>query len=1029
MKKRLLTLVMSIVFVVAHVMGQQKTVTGRVTSAEDGMGLPGVSVKLKGATGGTSTDANGNYSIKAQQGQVLVFAYVGTNTEQRTIGAETVINVALKANTEALNEVVVTAFGIKQEKRKLGYSVQDIKGADVAQSQRTNFLNSLQGRVAGARITSSSGAPGSSSQIVLRGISSIEGDNQPLFVVDGIPVSNNTLNTGTGGVGISDTQNRYSDNSNRGGDINPDDIESITILKGAEAAALYGIDAGNGAIIITTKKGQQGKGSITYDNAFSVQKLTRFIDFQTKYSNGTAGETNELVVNAFGAPYPEGTKFYDNYEAFFETGYSQKHNLTFSGGTDKYTYRLSGNYLNNEGVVPNTSLERINFRFSGSAKLSDKFEAQTSITYIKSDNSKVPKGAGSYVFGIMYWPRTDDVRNYLNPDGTRRLVRGSDFAEMENPFFNVNMNSNDEIIDRTTNNFTFIYTPAKWLSLTSRTGIDYYSLQNSAFYHPESNRNTGAGTAFSVGGTVENIVDKNRIVTSTFLASAKKTLDDFDATLMLGGNIEDKRDDVTAQRGQKLLEPNFNSINNTDIETQRTRTTLTQRRMVSVFGQFNASYKNLLHLGITGRKDWSSTLPVKNRTFFYPSVNLAFEFTELDLFKDIKPLSFGKLRISYAEVGKDAPPYYVTSRLEARTSYGGGFSYGFYGGNPDLRPEKTRSYEIGGDVRFFKGRLGLDVAYYSKTSIDQIVANQRVSYATGFILKLFNGGKIKNYGTEILLTGTPIKSKDFTWDVSIPFTKNDSKVLSLPAGQKVFYLSDTDYGGIRSDYVVGGTTTALAGEDWIRNDRGDILLDPTSGNPIVASRVMTVIGDRNPEFTVGWQNNLYYKNVGLSFLFDIRKGGDVFNATGRSLSAAGLSPLTVDNRLETRVIKGVLRDGLENTDNPTYSTIAVLPQTRNAFYSTTSPVDWLEKVNYIWLKDVTLSYKLPKKLLDRQKTFSDVSLFVTGTDLFLITNYTGADPNTNSLTPGIGGNGGFGVDYGALPTPATYNFGLRVSLK
>ncbi|MEJ7780361.1 MAG: SusC/RagA family TonB-linked outer membrane protein [Daejeonella sp.] len=768
---------------------------------------------------------------------------------------------------------------------------------------------------------------------------------------------------------------------------------------------------------------------MTYDNNFAIQKLTRFVDFQTTFENGSGGENNVDLVGGFGERYPAGTKFYDNFDAFVRTGMTQKHNLTLSGGTDKYTYRLSGNYLTSDGVVPNTSLDRLGFRLSGTAKLSSKFEAQTSLNYVKSNNEKVPKGFLSYVEGLLYYPRTDDVTNYLNADGSRRLVKGTSLGERENPFFNVNKNHNTEVVDRIINNLTFIYNPLKWLSLTSRTGIDFYSLQNNVFYHPESNRNTGVGTSNAIGGAIENIVDNNRIFTSTFTTSAKKTVKDFDLSLLLGSNIETKRDYVTALRGQKLLERDFESINNTDVATQRTKASLIQRRMFSTFGQFNASYKNLVHLGVTGRNDWSSTLPEKNNSFFYPSASLAFEFTEIPFIKKFESLSFGKLRVAYAEVGKDAQPYYVTSRLEAKQNFGGGFGYGFYGGNPDLRPEKTRSYEVGGDVRFFKGRLGIDVAYYSKTSIDQIVANQRISYATGFILKMFNGGKIKNFGTEVLVTATPVQTKNFTWDVSIPFTKNDSKVLALPAGQRVFYLSDTDYGGTRSDYIVGGTTTALAGEDWIRNNNGDILLDPNSGNPIVASRILTKVGDRNPEFTVGWQNNLNYKNVGLSFLFDIRKGGDVYNATGRFLSAAGLSPLTVDNRLETRLVRGVLRDGLENTANPTYSTIASLPATRNGYYSNTSPVNWMEEVNYLQLKDITLSYKFPKKVLDRQKTFSDARLFVTGTDLFILTNYTGADPNTNSLTPGIGGNGGFGVDLFNLPMPATFNFGVRVSLK
>ncbi|MBO0934367.1 SusC/RagA family TonB-linked outer membrane protein [Fibrella aquatilis] len=1013
------------------VLAQNREIRGRITSADNNAPVPGASVVVLGSSRGTTADAEGNYRIQANAGQTLRFSFIGSKLQDKLVGNADVINVVMVPDEGNLNEVVVTALGIKRESRQLGYAVAQVKGEDLAASQRDNYINALQGRVAGLQVATSSGMPGSSSSVLIRGVNSISSNNQPLYVIDGMPISNNTAasnsfvaskNSGTS------FENRTVDFSNRAQDINPNDIETITVLKGPEAAALYGVDAANGAIIITTKKGKAGQGRITYNTAFTFQVPGPLPQTQRVYGQGNNGVTQNGSFNAFGPRYPENDTLYNNAEGFLRTGLGQRHNLAFDGGSDRYTYRFSAGYLSSQGVIPTTSLKRLNLTLGGTAKITDKFSIESTIQYINTDNVKVSKGVNSFLLGLLSWPADNDIRTYIDPiTGLRRLATTAS-SEIENPYFDVNKNQLRDRINRVITNVGINYNFTDWLTFTGRVGLDVYSANYLIKYHPQSNRAGGV-----IGGSLDQATDNGRVFTGQYFLTAKKQFGQFSTSLRVGQAIYDNEGNVLATRGEKFLNPEFTSINNTDPLTQKSLSTLSQRRLVGTFGDATIGFKDLLFLTVTGRNDLSSTFPAAYRSFFYPSASLSFVFTELVPQGGFRnALSYGKFRVSLAQVGKEAPPYATTQAYESQTTTGGGFSYGFTAPNPYLKPEKVNSFETGFETKFFNGRLGVDAAYYRTTSRDQIIQNLRISYGTGFILKTINGGSLFNEGVEISLTGEPIRRPNFSWFSTVNFTKTNSQLSTLPNDLTEYYNSDTwIFNNVRNGARPGGPLTTLTGNTYLRNTRGDILISPQTGLPITET-VWRVVGDRNPAFTVGFLNSIRYKNLSLSLLLDIRKGGDVYNATENYLYRTGLSLKTLD-RETPRVVRGVLKDGLENTDNPTPNTIQVVPYYNSAFYgssvstATLSDETFIERnVNWMRVKEATLRYSLPASMLGNGRTFKTAAVFVTGTDLLLLTNYTGGDPGVNGSNSATGGSGGYGIDFGNIPLPRAFNVGINV---
>ncbi len=1025
MKQKLLMLFMGAFLFVLQAVAQQVTVTGKITSSEDGLPIPGATVKVKGTSVATQANTNGIYTIKANKGDVLQFAYLGMLTKEQTVGATTNINISLVTDSKSLNEVVVTALGQKVNKRSLGTSQQEVKGEDIAQTQRENFVNALQGRVAGIEVTSTSGVPGASSSITIRGVSSISGSNQPLMIVDGLPIDNKTLNTSAFVSELSSNTsqaNRNADFTNRSADINPEDIESLVVLKGPEAAALYGIDAANGAIVITTKRGKPGTGSIDYSNSFRIDAPRGKPEVQKEF--GISGATTGSFLY-FGNEYLPGTTFYDNIDGFFQTALTQKHNLSMSGGSERVNYRFSTSYTNQNGVIPNSLYDRINITGATKATVNDWLKADLSLNYTYSNNEQARKGAGGPLLGLLVWPQTDNAKDYLTSIGTRRRVTTLGAGEVDNPYFSVNKNRISSKNNRIISNLGLTITPFTWGFFETRIGIDNYTNENVIFRHPES------ASGFSYGGILDVANDVTRNINMQNLFNIKKQELvkglSFDATI--GQSFQDLRSNINSLYGEGLLDPNFISVNNTSI--RNARSTLTRRRLVSFFSRATLNYNDYLYVTGTIRNDRTSTIPIERYSFWYPSVSSSFVFTDVPAFKDAlsKIFTSGRFRAAYAQVGRDARPYAYLPYLEYKPTVGGGYGYGFYGPNPDLKPEFAKSYEFGLELAFFKDRLGLDVTYYNKKTVDQIVNDIRGSYSTGYILFNLNGGSTQNKGVEISLRGTPIKNKNFSWDILANFEKAKGTVLALPNSLPESYVSDTWlYGNVRNGNTPGESTRSLTGLFYLRNNQGQILIDPTTGLPLRSTTFISGGYDRQPDFSLGITNTFSYKSFSLSFLIDIRKGGDILNATNHYLTTKGLGMNTLD-RSQPRIIDGVIRDGLENSANPTKNNLIVVPRFQTGYYTDMSEELFIEKdVNWVRLRDVTLNYRLPSTLLKKQKFVKSASVFVTGTDLFLITNYTGMDPIVNGNSAAVGGSGGVGIDFGNFPMPMGINFGVRIGL-
>jgi TonB-linked SusC/RagA family outer membrane protein len=1004
-------------------------IRGRVTDVATGAPLVGVQVRVEGTRVGAQTGEDGTYAIvgapagsRSVSTRRVGYAPVRIAVTVPEAGSA-VQDFALARVVTTLDEVVVTALGQTTEQRALGTAQQTVSGAEIAETQRENFVNSLQGRVAGVEVTSSSGVPGSSSMITIRGISSISSSNQPLFIIDGLPMDNKTLNTQSlpsdfpgSAIGFA---NRGIDFSNRAADINSEDIESLVVLKGPEASALYGIDAANGAVVITTKRGRAGTGGLEYNNNFRIESTRGHPEVQRKYgvSAVSAFVTNRATFQFFGAPYPDNTTFYDNIDGFFQSALTQKHSLSFSGAAldSKINYRIASALTKQEGVVPNSMFDRINLTGSSGAQVNRWLATDISLSYSYANNDQPLKGENGPLIGLLAWPQTDNARDYLTATGVRRTITTlAASAEIDNPWFSVNRNRVNAKTNRIIANVGLVLTPFSWGNIRTNIGTDSYTNQNQILRHPES------AAGFTANGILDQADDITRSInTQTVLnINSHAITGGLSFNGLIGQSISDYKSTTDGLLGQNFLDPNFVSVNNALLRSSRT--VIAQRRLLSLFGSATLDFNRYLYLTVTGRNDWTSTIPVERNSFFYPSISTSFIFS--DAFPSIGRFMTGKLRAAYAEVGKDARPYAYATFLETKFTSYGGYGYSFWGPNPNLAPEFARSYEIGTELAFLDNRLGIDATYYRKQTKDAILNDVRSSYGTGFILLNLNGAVTRNQGVEITLRTTPIQRELFSWDAVMNFEHARGKVIALPGEIPESYVSDTWlFGNVRNGTKPGTSTRALTGLFYLRNNQGEILIDPTTGLPLRSSDFFDAGYDRQPNFTVGLTNTLRRGRMSLSFLLDIRRGGDVFNATEHYLTTRGLSTRTLD-REEPRVIKGVLRDGKENSANPTENTIVVVPAIQTNYYTAMSEELFIEKdINWLRLRDVTFSFPLPGRF------GNNASGFVTGTDLFLLTNYSGMDPVVNGNTAAVGGSSAQGIDFGNFPAPRGVNFGIKTS--
>jgi ferric enterobactin receptor len=1006
-------------FLVPLFASAQTAVSGKVVNQKDGSPLSGVSVVIVKKGSGTKTDGNGQFTINGVKGDLLEFSIVGFNTQKLLIRSDAaVLTVKMVSSSIQLSDVVVTvAQGIQRNNRSLSYSAPKVTNEELTQTNRENFLSAIQGRVAGATVTSSTGMPGASTSIILRGPVSFDGNNQPLIVVDGLPISNKTLSQGQL---VSDRPNRDNDYSNRAIDLNPDDIEELTVLSGSEATALYGTDGASGVILIKTKKAKAGTGKVTYSNNFSFTAKPELLEIQNIYDQGSNGIVDNGSRSYFGPKYEPSAKLYNNINSFFKGAVSQKHDLSFEGGTDKISFRLSPSYSNYAGPVPNTKLERTSVRLSASSHISNKLQVDGAFSFINTFNEKGSRGQQGYYLSLLSWPQDDDATNYIDPLTGKRRIITSGSTELDNPFWDVTKNKNLDKTNRLLGSFSATLSPYKWLSFTGRLGADFYATRGNRLWHPQS------GQGFNAKGVIENYVDNTQLINGSFVANIKVENKVLTHNLSIGANFDKTKSDIESYRGERFYLEDYNSINNTDPTSKSILYAISDVRKYGIFGNYNLGFKRTLYLSATGRLDNSSNLVPNDASFFYSGAGLSFVFSEL-LRKQLPVLSFGKLKLNVATTGKDPRlPYLTRDRLDPQVTTGGGFGVNVTLGNKDLKAEFTTTKEAGVELKFFKNRLSIDATYYYIKTKDQITA-PRLSYGTGGILAYINSGEVENRGWQISASGIPVQSKDFTWNISAVFAQNKGKIISTPANQKSFYISDTWlYAGVRGEFSLGNSISSLASNYYLRNNNGQVLINPANGLPVRSGAgEFKVVGDRAPDFSIGLTNRFSYKNFSFSLLFDIRKGGDVFNGNELYLTTIGLSKKTLDREVP-RVLEGVLQDGKENTGNPTKNNIVVIPYYNNGYYNSQyTEEEFIEKdINWLRLQDLSMAYNVPASIFQNAKIIKGLQFNVSAQNLFIITNYRGIDPSVSGLSASVGGFGGSGIDYGVLPSPKIISVGI-----
>lgn len=1021
--------------------GQELTVNGKIVDANS-QPMPGVNIHVKGSSKGTVTDFDGQYSIKTEQGKVLIFSYLGFKTLEQTVTSAT-LNLTLIEDAGSLDEVVVTAFGIKRETRELGYSVTQIKTEDINTTGQTSALSGLQGRVAGVQINQTSGTSGGGLDILIRGVTSVNPNrsNQPLIIIDGLAIDNDTFSGNvlpSAGSSSPSSSEQFSF-SNRGSDINPEDIESFNVLKGAAATALYGVRAANGAIIITTKKGKMGKPRINVSASTTLRNINTTPELQKKYREGYSGAPRNLYTPetetgftslggtsfySWGPEYaldsytmPDGSivdlskdRFYSPYD-LFQTGENTQVDFNISGASEKMDYYFSLGNNSEKGVLPNTDYDKTTLRFKAGYQVSDEFNINTSVSYTKSGGKRGSGGDKSVFSSLAYYSATFPINDYLNPDGSQRNYSG---GIIDNPRYLLETSPLTDDVNRWIGNITMNWAPKDWISVSYAAQVDNYSDQRNRFVAPDLD----AGAA--VGGF---IVDQNinflGLESNLLVTLNKSWSDDFKTTLTLGNQVSDSKRNYSHIRGETLNIPGVNDIANT-INTFGEKS-VTQLRNVGVFGELKLDYLNKVFLTVTGRNDWSSTLPQQNRSFFYPSVSLAYDFH--DLFTDDTDIfNYGKLRASWAEVGKGPlfgqVGHYFVSDGNFPFSGAGGYRSNSVLGDPMIVPEMNRSFEIGTDLRFFKNRLRVDYAYY-KTRIKNQIFTVSTAPSTGLSGVVRNAGDFETFGHELMVSLTVLKTDNFRWETIFNWSTNEGRVLSLPSDVNNLIFADSGAAGITSEIRDGGKMGDLYGYTW-RYEDGQLYLG-ADGLPRVDTSERVKVGNAFPDFLSSMNNSLSYKNFDFNVLVEWKKGGDLYDA-GRRNSLRNGNPKTTEFRDEFVVMDGVMDDG-----NGGYVTNTTPGYVNQDYYRDSNKYNraaevLIQDASWVKLRNIGLSYNFGPKLLTALRADS-FSISASAHNILLWTPYDGYDPEGNQYSAGSNVYGFTGL---GTPLSESYSVGIKL---
>jgi TonB-linked SusC/RagA family outer membrane protein len=1043
--KRLLT-TLWLVCVTFGLAVAQRVITGQVTG-DDGDPLIGASVAVKGTGTGARTDVNGNYSVSIPaevQNATLVFSYTGYATQELALGADNVMNVVL-AYGQVLQEAVVTALGITRSEKALGYSVTQIGGNQVAQSGEVNAIQGLAAKSSGIQVVGSSGTPGASSKILIRGNNTLQLNQQPLIVIDNVPYDN-TTNTVQGADYPFNANLQGVSESNRAIDINPDDIESVSVLKGPAASSLYGTRAANGVILITTKKGRQGL-SASYSISYQTDQVNKLPETQQVYGQGTGGGTpitdaNGNVtgsnpagtaaggVNSWG---PVAGQTFDNFDQFFQNGNTLMNNFSLAGGNETTSFRFSYGNTDQTGIVPNTWLRRNTFRLN--ATTGNRFVRLTANgAYTATTDSKAQNGSNlsGIMLPLLRMPIDFDVNGgegeggYENLDGSQWTY----FAAYDNPLWTANRNPNNSNVGRFSGALTLDWFTTDWLTLTARVGTDQYNDARRQIFAIGNNNVDPSGEVWQANTRHEEI-------NTDLLARFNQTFGTISTNVLIGTQLNHRADESDFARGSQLAVDDYYNLNNASILYADNTDYI--RRLAGVFLSADVGFNDMLYVTVGGRNDWASTFgPEAKNSFFYPNASLSFILSEI--IPENEVLGYAKLRASYAQAGREPDPFqlgtYPSRTYFARPTFTDGFTNGnsfpFLGqngfvysttlGNAGLRPEINTSYEGGFDLKFFQNRLNFNFTYYYSKATDLLVARP-IAGTTGFQFYLSNAGSMQNQGIEVDADIDVIRAGDFNWNLGGNFTRNRNEVLALAPGVDQFSV-ETAFTGIGSYAIAGQPFGAVFGTKWARNDAGQLLIK-ANGLPVVADEE-GFLGNPYPDWTAGIRNRFSFRGLSLYGLLDIRQGGILWNGTWARMNRLGRTAESVA-RDQAYLVEGVYAPGTmiggeDVSGQPNQTQVGALQYfgTFRGDAGAYAVENAIQDGSWVRLRELTLSYRIPQ-FWDFVK---GLEVYATGRNLWLDTEYTGVDPET-SLTGAGSQIGGF--DYFNNPSTKSYLVGLRAN--